>query len=151
MSRKIIHFRLFNLVSALLPSRMSGLRGALARFSGFDIHRNSTLCTGVILAGSNITIKQNTWLSPEVRIYANSSGPVLIGEHCDISHGVRIVTGGHDIGSGQRRAGQCVSRPTVIGDGSWIGAYSLILGGVSIGKGTIVGAGSVVLPGDYPT
>lgn len=36
------------------------------------------------------------------------------------------------------------SRPIVIGDKSWIGFGCVILGGVTIGEGAVVGAGSVV-------
>lgn len=36
------------------------------------------------------------------------------------------------------------SRPIIIGDKSWIGFGAVILGGVTIGEGAVVGAGSVV-------
>ena len=44
-----------------------------------------------------------------------------------------------------------VSRPTVISDGVWLGAGCIVLKGVTIGRNTVVGAGSVVvhdLPAD---
>lgn len=37
------------------------------------------------------------------------------------------------------------SKPIVLGDHVWIGAHSTICGGVSIGHGSVIGAGSVVL------
>ena len=43
----------------------------------------------------------------------------------------------HDIGAG-------LSRDAVIEDGVWIGAGTTILGGVRIGRKTVVGAGSLV-------
>ena len=48
-------------------------------------------------------------------------------------------------GGGTRRAGQSITKPIVIGEGSWIGADTYILPGVTIGKGCIIGAGSLVV------
>lgn len=50
----------------------------------------------------------------------------------------------HKIGSEKKRAGDAVGNPIYIEDGCWIGARSLILPGVTIGKGTIIAAGSIV-------
>ena len=38
-----------------------------------------------------------------------------------------------------------VSAPTVISDGVWLGAGCIVLKGVTIGKNTVVGAGSIVV------
>ena len=44
----------------------------------------------------------------------------------------------------QRRAGVEIAKPVVIGDDCWIGGNSIILPGVTIGRGVTVAAGSVV-------
>ena len=41
-------------------------------------------------------------------------------------------------------AGGCYSKPITIGDNVWVGAGVHIMGGVTIGKNSIIGAGSVV-------
>ena len=49
------------------------------------------------------------------------------------------------IGSRERRAGASTAKSIEIGNGTWIGARSVILPGVKIGEGVIIGAGAVVV------
>ena len=51
---------------------------------------------------------------------------------------------GHSKDAAQRAVGIGTSAPVTIGRDVWIGANSTVCGGVSIGDGTIIGAGSVV-------
>ena len=50
----------------------------------------------------------------------------------------------HEIGREELRAGNAKSGDIIIEDGSWIGIGAIILPGVTIGKGSIIAAGSVV-------
>lgn len=59
--------------------------------------------------------------------------PDVIGNNCVILHGVTI--GGR---SGSKKL-------PIIKDNVWIGAHSIILGPITIGKNSIIGAGSVVV------
>lgn len=70
---------------------------------------------------------------------------ISIGRNCDISSKVSLIAGSHEIGNAERRAGTGISRNITIGDGVWIGYGSTLLGGVSIGNGAIIAAGSVVV------
>ncbi len=63
---------------------------------------------------------------------------VFIGPHCG------LYTVAHALDAAQRSAGVMRSRPIRIGDDVWIGGHSVILPGVTIGDGTVIGAGSVV-------
>ena len=54
------------------------------------------------------------------------------------------MTGSHAVGSSSRRAGKGEARKIIVGNGTWIGGYSIILGGVNIGDGCVIAAGSVV-------
>lgn len=72
------------------------------------------------------------------------TSPVDIGANAFIAPGVCLACSGHSIDAKQRAAGISTSQPIVIEDDVWIGANSVICGGVTIGKGSVIGAGSVV-------
>ncbi len=71
-------------------------------------------------------------------------GNVKIGDYCSFAQNVKVVSYTHEIGDERKRAGKGLNTIIKIGDGVWIGAGALILGGVNIGKGAIIGAGAVV-------
>ncbi|MCK5579859.1 MAG: acyltransferase [Candidatus Omnitrophica bacterium] len=103
----------------------------------------------VILAApysnSQIHIGNNSGMSGGV-IYAADS--VTIGNHVNIGANTCIYdTDFHSLDFQKRRQGQGVdeqAKPVVIEDDVWIGGHSIILKGVTIGRGAVVGAGSVV-------
>lgn len=96
-------------------------------------------------ANSRIVIGNNSGLSGAV-IYAASS--VTIGNNVNIGANARIYDSDmHPIGIMDRRLDKrdkVVSNPVVVEDDVWVGACAIILKGVTIGRGAIVGAGSVV-------
>lgn len=55
-----------------------------------------------------------------------------------------LVTGQHEKENGSYRWGKSKHAPIRIGRGSWLGSHVTVVGGVSIGKGSLVGANSVV-------
>lgn len=66
---------------------------------------------------------------------------ITIGDNVSISEGVVILTLGHDIDDPNF---SLQGEGVVIEDYVFIGSYALILPGVKLGKGSVVGAGSVV-------
>jgi acetyltransferase-like isoleucine patch superfamily enzyme len=68
-----------------------------------------------------------------------------IGKDCAIGPRVIIGPAHHKIGPGSKRAGKAVFLTCKIEDGVWIGARSVIFGGVTVGRGSIVAAGAVVI------
>lgn len=72
------------------------------------------------------------------------TSPVHIGANAFIAPGVCLACSGHAILSRQRAEGIGTSKPITIQDDVWIGANATVCGGVTIGKGSIIGAGSVV-------
>jgi acetyltransferase-like isoleucine patch superfamily enzyme len=103
----------------------------------------------VILAAdrenSNITIGSNTGISGAV-IHARNS--ITIGNYVSIGANVKIFDHDfHSLDYLSRRTdlqNDIVTKPICIEDDVWIGAESIILKGVTIGRAAIIGAGSVV-------
>ena len=69
---------------------------------------------------------------------------IYIGNNVAIGMNVKFITSSHEIGQSSRRASTPIRKPIYVGDGSWIGADTIILPGVKIGKGVVVGAGSLI-------
>jgi len=79
---------------------------------------------------------------------------ISVGSDCLIAAGVRVHDNdGHPLDAARRIAGDPLTpeetAPVVIEDGVWVGADSVILKGVRIGRHSVVGAGSIVT-GDIP-
>jgi len=78
------------------------------------------------------------------------SKEVVIGDHVLIAPGVFITDHAHNMKAEKLIDSQgCTSTSVSIADDVWLGANSIILPGVSIGRGAVVGAGAVVT-GDIP-
>ena len=92
--------------------------------------------------GYNITVGKNFFANHNcVFLDANT---ITIGDHVMIGPSVQIAAACHPLESEKRRQGIEFSKPVVIMDDVWIGAAAIILPGVTIGEGSVIGAGSVV-------
>ena len=86
----------------------------------------------------NITIDKYTSIGHYNKIWAFDK--VYIGPYVQTAIGLLIVAGSHDKNDYSPLNNQCVN----IEGYNWIGANVTIIGGVTIGKGSIIAAGSVV-------
>lgn len=91
-----------------------------------------------------LEIGEKTWVGPGCRFYTNAGAPIILGANCDIAPEVSFITGSHELGDGNRRAGVGTAKEIRIEDGCWIGARATILGGTHIGKSSIIAAGALV-------
>ena len=55
-----------------------------------------------------------------------------------------MYTANHELDARERNMGGCYAHPIVIEDYVWIGAGVHFMGGVTIGRNSVIGAGSVV-------
>lgn len=92
---------------------------------------------GAVSIGEKVTFGSN--------VYIEYSGDVIIGNHVDLSNGVKIYSHKHDCYEIVHSAKNTPSaNKVVISDNVWIGANAIILPGVTIGEYSVVGAGSVI-------
>lgn len=95
---------------------------------------------------SRIIIGDNTYIGEYNNIRA-ANGEIIIGDSCLISQHITMVTTNHNISKSKKiiEQGWNVNRNRIeIGNDVWIGANSVILPGVTIHKGAVVAAGSIV-------
>ena len=69
---------------------------------------------------------------------------VYIGDHVMIGPNVTITAAGHPVDPDLRRETVQLNFPVRIEENAWIGAGAILLPGVTIGKNSVIGAGSVV-------
>ena len=140
-----------NVVNSLLPVRETfGVRRKLTIMGGISVGKDTRITHGVKLYDRYITIGKSVWIGMNTVIASTHLGRITIGDNVDIAPCCRIVSGTHEIGGPDRRAGTGSGGDVVIGKGTWIGTGSIVLAGAEIGEGSIVGAGSVVFAGKYP-
>lgn len=123
------------------PQAFFGWRRFLLRLFGAKIGKNTAIRSSVqVTYPWKVEIGDYTWVGDDCVLY--SLGSIKIGSNVAIAHKVYFNTGGHDY---QKPTFDIFSKPVVIEDECWITNDVYIAPGVTIGKGTVVGARSTVL------
>lgn len=84
------------------------------------------------------------------RVYCNvgcvflDGCPITLGDDVLLGPGVQLYTADHPLEPELRLAGVECGAPIAIENGVWIGGQAIVLPGVTIGEGSVIGAGSVV-------
>ncbi len=114
--------------------------GAIITGNFCKFSRNSNL----LAYGGTITFGDYSGVGEGVNIYGH--GNVTVGKNCLIAMGSCILSSNHSIPNihSTINSQPDILLPTLIEDDVWIGANSVILGGITIGKGAVIAAGSVV-------
>jgi maltose O-acetyltransferase len=93
---------------------------------------------------ARIQVGDGTAISNNTQIYAEKS--VTIGARCLIGDGVLIFDSDfHDLSAEGRHHRRPQTAAVVLEDNVFIGSRAIILKGVTIGKDSVIGAGSVVV------
>jgi acetyltransferase-like isoleucine patch superfamily enzyme len=106
------------------------------------IYGDSTIQTGL---GGSLKIGANSHIHPRCQISAYQAG-VVIGKEVQVAANCAFYPYDHGIAPGILIQHQPLSSKgdIVVGDDAWLGFGVIVLSGVRIGKGAVVGAGSVV-------
>ncbi len=93
----------------------------------------------------NIYLGENIYLVDTLINAGDTEGYVKIENNVFFGHGVKVLARGHDYHQFNRdRQVKITEKPIHIKEGAWVSSGSIILGGVTIGKHAVVGAGSIV-------
>lgn len=131
---------------ALSPQFMYGFRNFLLRLFGATIGKNVLIRSSVIITYPwKLSVGDNTWIGEQTYLY--NLAPITIGSNVSISHRSFFNTGGHDY---NKTTFDIFAKPIVIEDECWITSEVTISPNVTIGKGAIIGARSLVLK-DMPS
>ena len=110
---------------------------------------------GNVFPMSKVTVGRGTYGKLNVRTFSNPEEKLTIGHYCSIAENVYFLLGGDHsyrkfttypfgrlVVDGPHEA--VTKGPVTVEDDVWIGFGTIILSGVTVGKGSVIGAGSVV-------
>lgn len=117
------------------PWRLVLLKAFGARIRGY-VFVDASAC---IRMPWNLAMDDRACLGPGVDVY--NLAPVTLGARCTIAQHVSLCTGSHDFSTHRL---PLVTAPIAVGEDAFVGLRAIVLPGVRIGKGCVVGAGSVV-------
>ena len=121
-----------------------------AKFKYFGVNADFragayAICCSKISLGNNVVIRPNTMIFAAPN--DNDAGSVLIEDDVMIGSGVHIYAINHryDLsGINIINQGHSDAKTVTLMEGCWLGANVVVLPGVTIGKNSVVGAGSIV-------
>ncbi|WP_110016635.1 acyltransferase [Plasticicumulans acidivorans] len=115
-------------------------------FAWLYLRALSVKCSGSVNVGNNVYIRLPGNLSLGERCSIGgfariwNYAPISIGDDFLSAGNLTINSGAHDLVTMAP-----INKPIIIGNGVWCGVNVTILGGVSIGDGAVIAAGSVVV------
>ncbi len=125
-----------------------GYQGGPVEFGdGAHLHRDSIIETG---SGGSVSIGAHTHIQPRCQFSAYK-GSIRIGRGVQIAPYCAFYPYDHGIDPGELISKQPIHSKgdIVVDDDAWLGVGVSVLNGARIGKGAVIGAGSVVI-GDIP-
>jgi maltose O-acetyltransferase len=132
--------------AAFVPVR---LRVMVMRALGYGLGKDTALWSGACLMSKRISTGRGVFIN--VGFFYDGHEALRIGDNVRMGQFVRVITATHEIGpSGQRCRIEVSGAPVEIRDGAWIGAGAILLPGVTVERGCVIAAGSVVTRSTEP-
>lgn len=141
--KTILKTMLFNFIP-YIPGRISKkIYSKYIGHSEFEIRRNVYFDSI-----DKCEIGKRIFINQGCKFYAgyaeNDNKMIFLGENVWIGMNTMFICTSHNIGNSKQRAGEIVYKPIKVEEGVWIGGGVIILPGVTIERGCVIGAGSVV-------
>ena len=136
LKRKITYFCVNRLFAGTKSGSWEIKRKMLNRI-GHELGEGTKIVGPVTLYGTLRTGK-DVWIGAGFTVHG--LGSVTVGDRSDVAPNVTCLTGTHEIGAHERRAGEGRSADITVGRGCWIGANSTLIGGSAVGDGSVVAA-----------
>ena len=143
--RSAVTVQLWWIVQALLvhpsPQVFYGWRRVILRMFGARLGKDVRLRPSVrVTYPWRVEIGDHSWIGDGVELY--SLGQIRIGRDAVVSQGSYLCAGTHDH---RDPLFPIIARPITIEAEAWVAAQSFIGPGVTVGRGAVVGARSLVL------
>lgn len=114
----------------------------LVRKLGFEIGDNTKIVGPFNCYAKSLKIGSNCWIGRN--FFVDGNGEVVIGDNCDFGPEILFLTGGHNIGDSNRRAGVGKSFTIKVESGCWVCARTVITNNVLIRSSSVIAATSFV-------
>jgi acetyltransferase-like isoleucine patch superfamily enzyme len=98
----------------------------------------------IVAGDSEVVIGPSTYVGHRSLMYGHAG--IRIGRDVLLANDVQLICGNHTFSRRDVpiRAQPPAGAPIVVEDDVWLGASAIVLGGVTVGRGCVVGAGAVV-------
>jgi maltose O-acetyltransferase len=70
--------------------------------------------------------------------------PITLGDRVQVASAVQFLAADHPLDATERASGRESGRPITVEDDVWLGGGVILCPGVTVGRGSVIGAGSVV-------
>eukprot|EP00644_Phytophthora_capsici_P003552 jgi/Phyca11/549221/estExt2_Genewise1Plus.C_PHYCAscaffold_310359 len=94
--------------------------------------------------GYNIRLGDDVYMNMNFDCVFLDGCPITIGDRVMLAPNVQLYTASHPLDPEERSSGLEIGKPITIEDDVWIGGNTTVVPGVTIGRGAVIGAGSVV-------
>ena len=144
---------------ALIVRSLGKLLNYLSRISDYfvreyrltlfrNVGESTYISPGCHFTYNTISIGKNTYIGRNC-IFQSTHGEIIIGSNVMFGPSVQIHGGNHEINVMGTLMKDVRKQPesdgkVIISDDVWIGSCAIILKGVTIGRGAVIGAGSIV-------